>query len=297
MVKPILKWVGGKTQILDIVLSKFPKEINNYHEIFIGGGSVLIELLERFNRKEIKINGTISAYDLNENLISLYNNIKSQPKRLYNRMKIILKQFESIPNNTERNLNPKNEKEALKGKESYYYWIRKQYNNMKDRKSCECSAMFIFLNKTCFRGLYRIGPNGFNVPYGNYNNPNILDKDNLMEIHKLIQPVNFYHMDFINSLDRVEENDLVYMDPPYVPENNKSFVGYNADGFNMEQHIKLFNRCNELKRMNVKMIMSNSDVPLLREYFKNSMIETIECKRSINSKNPGAKTNEVIITI
>jgi DNA adenine methylase len=299
MVKPVLKWVGGKTQILEQVFSKFPKEITNYHEVFLGGGSVLIELLNRIKNNDIKITGTINAYDLNENLINMYNNIKTQPKRLLNRIKISVKKFNSIVESGERNLKPKNEKEAIKSRESYYYWIRNQYNCMKkeERNSCECSAMFIFLNKTCFRGLYRVGPNGFNVPYGNYSNPMIVDKFNLMELSSMIKQVNFYNTDFSNSLERVESNDFIYMDPPYVPENNNSFVGYNMDGFNMEQHKKLFNRIKELKEMNVRQLMSNSDVPMIREYFPNSTIDTIECKRSINSKNPGAKTNEVLVTI
>jgi DNA adenine methylase len=299
MAKPILKWVGGKTQILEPVLSRFPKEITNYHEIFLGGGSVLIELLNRSKKGEIKINGTINAYDLNENLICMYNNIKKHPKRLYKRIKQLESKFKSIVDNNERNLNPKNEKEGLKNKESFYYWIRNQYNGMKkeDRISCECSAMFIFLNKTCFRGLYRVGPNGFNVPYGNYSNPMIVDKLNLMELSGMFKQVNFHNMDFTTSLQRVQTNDFVYMDPPYVPENNNSFVGYNMDGFNSEQHKNLFNRIKELKEMNVIQLMSNSDVPMIREYFPNSTIDTIECKRSINSKNPGSKTNEVLVTI
>ena len=194
------------------------------------------------------------------------------------------------------NLKPLNVVEASKNKESYYYWVRQQYNNMKERNSCECSAMFIFLNKTCFRGVYRVGPNGFNVPYGNYNNPTIIDKEHLMEISKLVQNVQFHHMDFTIALQRVVANDFVYMDPPYAPENEKSFVGYNMDGFNMEQHLKLFNRCNEMKDNNIRLVMSNADVILVRDKMSRFNITSIECKRSINSKNPGAKTNEVIIS-
>jgi DNA adenine methylase len=227
----------------------------------------------------------------------LYNNIQKQPKRLYKRLIALITKFEGIPDESnERNLKPVNEVEANKNKESYYYWVRQQYNNMKERNSCDCSAMFIFLNKTCFRGVYRVGPNGFNVPYGNYNNPSIIDKEHLMEISKLVQNVQFHHMDFAVALQRVVANDFVYMDPPYAPENEKSFVGYNADGFNMEQHLKLFNRCNEMKDNNIRLIMSNADVVLVRDKMSRFNITSIECKRSINSKNPGAKTNEVIIS-
>lgn len=295
--KPILKWVGGKTQILDKVMSIYPIQMNNYHEVFLGGGSVLLALLELVRNNKINITGTINAYDLNENLIFLYNNIQKHPKRLYKRVVTLITKFDSVPDTSnERNLKPLNVVEASKNKESYYYWVRQQYNNMKERNSCECSAMFIFLNKTCFRGVYRVGPNGFNVPYGNYNNPTIIDKEHLMEISKLVQNVQFHHMDFTIALQRVVANDFVYMDPPYAPENEKSFVGYNMDGFNMEQHLKLFNRCNEMKDNNIRLVMSNADVILVRDKMSRFNITSIECKRSINSKNPGAKTNEVIIS-
>jgi DNA adenine methylase len=295
--KPILKWVGGKTQILDKVMSIYPTQMNNYHEVFLGGGSVLLALLELVRNKKINITGTINAYDLNENLIYLYNMIQKHPKRLYKRLVALITKFDSIPDTSnERNLKPANEEQAYKNKESYYYWVRQQYNNMKERNSCDCSAMFVFLNKTCFRGVYRIGPNGFNVPYGNYNNPSIIDKEHLMEISKLVQNVQFHHMDFAVALQRVVANDFVYMDPPYAPENEKSFVGYNMDGFNMDQHLKLFNMCNTMKDNNIRLVMSNADVILVRDKMSRFNITSIECKRSINSKNPGAKTNEVIIS-
>jgi len=295
--KPILKWVGGKTQILDKLMSIYPTQMNNYHEIFLGGGSVLLAFLTLVQNKKINITGTINAYDLNENLIYLYNNIQKHPKRLYKRLVALITKFDTIPDESnERNLKPANETEASKNKESYYYWVRQQYNNMKERNSCDCSSMFIFLNKTCFRGVYRVGPNGFNVPYGNYNNPSIIEKEHLMEISKLVENVQFHHMDFAIALQNVAANDFVYMDPPYAPENEKSFVGYNADGFNLEQHLKLFDMCNTMKDNNIRLIMSNADVLLVRDKMSRFNITSIECKRSINSKNPGAKTNEVIIS-
>ena len=281
--KPILKWVGGKTQILDKLMSIYPTQMNNYHEIFLGGGSVLLAFLTLVQNKKINITGTINAYDLNENLIYLYNNIQKHPKRLYKRLVALITKFDTIPDESnERNLKPVNETEASKNKESYYYWVRQQYNNMKERNSCDCSAMFIFLNKTCFRGVYRVGPNGFNVPYGNYNNPSIIEKEHLMEISKLVENVQFHHMDFAIALQNVATNDFVYMDPPYAPENEKSFVGYNADGFNLEQHLKLFTLCNTMKDNNIRLIMSNADVLLVRDKMSRFNITSIECKRSIN---------------
>lgn len=159
--------------------------------------------------------------------------------------------------------------------------------------------MFVFLNKTCFRGLYRVGPNGFNVPYGNYKNPEIINIDHLNEIHNLIKNVKFIVSDFKlvlaeKNLQNFENNDYIYMDPPYAPENKKSFVQYNKDGFNEEEHIKLFELCN---KMNNKFMMSNSDVDLVRNHFTTSKynLTSISCKRKINSKSPNSKTNELII--
>ena len=157
--------------------------------------------------------------------------------------------------------------------------------------------MFIFLNKTCFRGVFRVGPNGFNVPYGHYKNPEIINRDHLDEIHNLIQPVIFECCDFNTSLTNVESNDFVYLDPPYAPETDTSFVGYTENGFNIDNHNNLFKLIHILTNTNKKMMLSNADVSLVRENFTTEKYNTtsILCKRSINSKNPDAKAKEVII--
>lgn len=157
--------------------------------------------------------------------------------------------------------------------------------------------MFIFLNKTCFRGVFRVGPKGFNVPYGHYNKPEIINKEHLEEIHNLIQNVVFECRDFNTSLTIVESNDFVYLDPPYAPETDTSFVGYTKNGFNIENHKNLFKLIHILTDTNKKMMLSNAEVSLVREHFKNEKYSTLSilCKRSINSKKPNAKTKEVII--
>jgi len=296
--KPILKWVGGKTQILDKLMLDFPIEINNYHEIFLGGGSVLLALLTYVKNGIIKINGNIYAYDLNEPLIYVYKNIQSQHTDLYNKLQDVIEEFNECGDGV-INRKPLNIEEAKIAKENYYYWIRNEYNklSLEDKKTTTGSAMFIFLNKTCFRGVFRVGPNGFNVPYGHYNNPEIVNKSHLEEIHELIQNVIFECCDFNLSLKNVKPNDFVYLDPPYAPEKDTSFVGYTENGFNMENHKNLFKLIHELTIANIKMIMSNADVNLVRENFTNEMynISSILCKRSINSKNPDSKAKEVII--
>ena len=296
--KPILKWVGGKTQIIDKLIMEFPIEINNYREIFLGGGSVLLTVLSYIKHGIIKIRGNIYAYDVNEPLIYIYKNIQTQHNELYNKLQNIIKDFNECSNG-EINRTPKNIEEAKMAKENYYYWIRSEYNKLSlhDKKTTLCSSMFIFLNKTCFRGVFRVGPKGFNVPYGHYNNPEIINKEHLDEIHNLIQHVVFECCDFNTSLNTVEPNDFVYLDPPYAPENDTSFVGYTENGFNHDNHINLFKLIDKLTETNKKMMLSNADVSLVRENFTTEKynISSILCKRTINSKNPESKTKEVVI--
>jgi DNA adenine methylase len=296
--KPLLKWVGGKTQIIDKLIAYFPVEINNYYEAFLGGGSVLLTLLSYVKSGIIKLHGSIYAYDLNEPLIFVYKNIQSHHKELYDTLQNIITEFNSCGNGT-LNRKPENIEEAKSTKENYYYWIRSEYNKLapSDKKSTLGSAMFIFLNKTCFRGLFRVGPKGFNVPYGHYNNPEIINKEHLEELVDLIQNVVFECCDFNTSLTRIEPNDFVYLDPPYAPETATSFVGYTENGFSIINHNNLFKLIHNLTDSNKKIMLSNADVSLVRKNFTHEKynITTILCKRSINSKNPEAKTNEVII--
>ena len=296
--KPIVKWVGGKTQIIDKLIIDFPVEINNYHEIFLGGGSVLFTLLSYIKSGIIKIQGNIYVYDLNEPLIYVYKNIQTRHNELYNILQTIIENFNESGNG-EINRMPTNIAEAKKSKENYYYWIRNEYNNLclTDKNDVIGSAMFIFLNKTCFRGVFRVGPKGFNVPYGHYTNPEIINKDHIEEVHNLIQNVIFECCDFTISLTNIEYGDFIYLDPPYAPETDTSFVGYTKTGFNIENHIHLFNLIHRLTDENKKLMLSNADVKLVRENFTDEKynISSILCKRSINSKNPDAKAKEVII--
>jgi DNA adenine methylase len=290
--KPILKWVGGKTQILDNIINKFPNQINNYHEIFLGGGSVLFALLTLINNNIIKLNGKIYAYDLNEPLIYVYKNIQKNHNELYEKLETIINEFNNCKNDA-INRKPLNIEDAKLNKENYYYWIRDQYNKADDKKSIFASAMFIFLNKTGFRGIFREGPNGYNVPYGNYKSPKIINKRHLEKIHNLIQNVIFECCDFKTSLSNIQDDDFVYLDPPYVPETKNSFTSYTKNGFNITNHNELFKLIKDLKQK--KFILSNSNVKLVIDNFQEYNIEYINCKRVINSKNPKSTTLEVII--
>ena len=292
--KPFLKWVGGKTQIMKDVLSKMPKEMNNYHELFLGGGSVLLAVLSLQKQNEITINGRIYAYDLNGILINVYKDVQSNKDELFLHISKYIDEYGSIEGNVV-NRKPSTIEDAKTSKESYYYWVRSKFNSM-EKDTVECSAIFMFLNKTCFRGMYREGPNGFNIPYGHYKKtPTIITKEELDSVSDLIQNVEFIQCDFNDSIKQPKEGDYVYLDPPYAPENDKSFVGYTKDGFGLEAHKSLFDAITELDKKNIRFAMSNAKVDLVVDHFKDYKHEDIVARRAINSKKPGSTTTEVII--
>lgn len=275
--KPFLKWVGGKTQIIDTIINNYPTRMKNYHDVFLGGGSTLLALLSYVKAGKITVTKKIYAYDLNSDLINVYKNVQSKHDELYNKIKEIINDYNGCNGKTV-NRKPKDIDEAKTSQESYYYWIRSNFNKLSPQEKSDIagSAMFIFMNKTCFRGVYRTGKNGFNVPFGHYKTPKIIDEKELTNIHELIQNVKFKCRDF---------------------EKATSFVGYNAVGFDSDKHKKLFQMCNDLMKNKIKFMMSNSNVGLVTDAFPTKIysVDVIECRRAIHSKNPAEKTNEVII--
>lgn len=307
--KPFLKWVGGKTQIIDQIVDTFPPEIKDYHELFLGGGSVLLALLTLQQEKKIKITGKIYAYDFNPNLIHLYKTIQSQKDNFYKQVDELVKVYHSLKQETKKELvnrKPKSLLEAKKCKENYYYYLRMRFNSLlldgvlekdNEEEKIEFSGLFLFLNKTCFRGVYRESSNGFNVPYGHYKiTPTIITKEELNNISSLIKDVEFKAITFKESIRFPDKGDFVYMDPPYAPENKTSFVKYVKDGFTEECHKLLFSEIIKLNERKVKFCFSNSKVSMVTESLKDFKIKEIEARRTIHSKKPESKTIEVIIT-
>lgn len=277
-VKPFLKWVGGKSQILEEVLAHFPKRIKNYYEPFLGGGSVLLAILDRF-----EIKGQVYASDTNYILIDVYKHVQQQPDTLIKELYKLTNEYDSYTD--------------MQSKEAYYYRAREIYNEVKMKSSVRRSAMFIFLNKTCFRGLYRESTKGFNVPFGHYKKVSVFNKDHIMKVSALIRNVVFMACSFEDALKTTERGDFVYIDPPYVPETKTSFVSYTLTGFDVNKHKALFKLCEDITRRNVAFVMSNSDTEFVRTTFSEDKykIVLISCRRRINSKRPSATTNELLV--
>ena len=293
--KPFIKWVGGKNQLLGKIIPHIPKEIENYHEIFLGGGSVLLCLLSLQKSGKIHIRGNIYAYDINKDLINVYQRIQKNEDELYTFLQDYFKEYDGITGN-EIHRSPKTIEEAKTSKESYYYWLRTRYNTEKDMKVNERAALFIFLNKTCFRGMYREGPNGFNVPYGHYKTtPSTMSKDDLASMSKLLEKVCFQACSFTESMKQISAGDFVYLDPPYAPEAKTSFVGYNKDGFDVTMHNALFDGVKKVHADGAKFLMSNAKVELVEKALKEFHFEELVARRAINAKNPESTTLEVLI--
>lgn len=290
--KPFIKWVGGKSQILETVLGVMPMEMEDYHELFVGGGSVLFGILKRKREGGITIRGNVNVYDKNEALIWMYKNIKENPEKVHGVLLRVVNEYDGIKG-MEVNRKPESEEDGKSSKESYYYWTRRLYNKA-DKKSYECSALFIFLNKTCFRGVYREGPNGFNVPYGHYKKTPVFPTlEEWKVISSILKDVHFEVSDYKDSLKKVKEGDFVYMDPPYAPETSKSFTSYIVDGFDMKEHKNLFEMT---KKLNSRYLMSNAKVDMVIGAFdEGQRIVEVDARRAIHSKKPDTMTKEVLI--
>ena len=238
--QPILKWVGGKTQILTPLIDKFPKTIKgNYYEMFAGGGSVFLELIKRIKQNKLKLNGgNIYVNDINSNLINLYQHIKDKPYDLINKIEQFKKEYhdiEDLKEEDEYNENGKKKRKDTKKfddydeddvdtKEAYYYVKRCRYNKIKndDNKKLERAALFVFLNKTCWRGVYRENSTGvFNVPFGNHNTVSIYSERQIKSLNHCFNnndfKIEFYNEDFRQFIKKIKKDDFVYMDPPYFP--------------------------------------------------------------------------------
>lgn len=270
-IKPLLKWAGGKRQLLSYILPKIPSDYNCYLEPFIGGASVLMAI----SPKKAIVN------DLNFDLINTYLAVRDYPEELIQ----ILKEHKINHN------------------EEYYYYVRAfdRELNYKKLTSVEKAARLIYLNHTCYNGLYRVNNDGFyNTPIGKYKNPKILDEINIKNVSRYFKEndIRFMCTDYLDMLKLARKGDFVYLDPPYDPiSESASFTKYTKNGFDKEDQIKLKEECDRLDKIGVYFLQSNSDTEFIRELYKDYYIETIEASRNINSiGNKRKKVNEVLIS-
>ena len=271
-VKPVLKWVGGKRQLLNDIIPLIDKECSTYVEPFIGGAAVLFEL----QPKKAIIN------DFNSELVNVYTVIRDNPHELIKELEI----------------------HKAKNTSEYFYEIR-EMDRQEDFTSwspVKKAARIIYLNKTCFNGLYRVNASGyFNTPYGRYKNPNIVDEDTLLAVSKYLNEakVKILQGDYKQALKGLKKGSFVYLDPPYMPISSSSaFTGYTEGGFNYQHQMELRDECLKLHKKGIQFVQSNSDCPAIRELYssKEFKIITVQAKRSINSKaTKRGEINEVLI--
>jgi DNA adenine methylase len=289
--KPFLKWAGGKTQLINDIEKTLPKYISrdkfNYIEPFVGSGAVLFWMLNNFpNLEKAVIN------DINEDLINTYKTINSNPKELISILEIFQNEFHNLEGNEDN-------------KKVYYYQKRELYNTRKEEQSGQ-AALFIFLNRTCFNGLYRVNSKNFyNVPMGGYKKPTICDKDNILAVSNILQKVEILTGDFEKTLNYTSGNSLFYFDPPYKPlSETSSFNSYAKDDFNDSEQVRLRDFCNKLDVLNHTWILSNSDVKgkgindnFFDDLYSDFNIQRVDARRSINA-NPEkrGKLTELLIT-
>lgn len=263
---PIVKWVGGKRQLMFELLKNMPKSYNRYFEPFIGGGALFFELQSE--------NAYIS--DINEELVNLYCVVRDNVDEL-------IKDLSRHENSKEYFLKIRN----IDRTEKY-----QEFSNI------EKASRFIYLNRTCFNGMYRVNSKGeFNVPFGYYKNPRIIDENNLLNCSGLLKKTEIKCADFSKILDKVQMEDFVYFDPPYVPLNEtSSFTSYTKDGFDIDMQFKLRDVCDELDSMGVKFMLSNSDTKLVNELYANYDIKKVFASRAINANACGrGKITEVLV--
>ena len=278
-VKPILKWVGGKRELIPEIRKYYEfLKFDKYIEPFFGGGSVYLDIINNFgNEKSEKsiIN------DINTDLIEMYRNIKSNPDEILNNCNLL----------------------EINYKEDGYYHIRDRFNGIIidnefiKYEGIKRSSSLIVLNRTCFNGLYRVNKSGkFNVPVGSYKNPKIIDKINLYNLcDKLPSVDNILNVEF-DKIDKIKKNDLVYFDPPYHPiSTTSSFTDYSGS-FGEKEQLRLRDYFKELDEKGVYVILSNSSSDFIKEIYKDFQIDEVLCRRNINSKgDKRGKISELLI--
>lgn len=290
ILKPFVKWVGGKSQLIQQIEKMLPtdseKVLTKYAEPMVGGGALFFSLLSKYDFEELYIS------DINAELINAYQAVKNDVDNLIAKLSEMQMLFLPMDEN---------------GRKYFYYNIREKFNStiLTAETATEKATQFIFLNKTCFNGLYRVNRKGqFNVPMGAYKNPTICDEENLRNIHEALQNVTIVCGDYSLSKSFIDQDTFVYLDPPYRPISETSaFTSYNSDVFDDDEQIRLARFIDEINSSGAKIVLSNSDPKNVNpddaffdELYKAYQIKRVSATRMINSKaDSRGKINELLI--
>jgi len=270
LVAPVVKWVGGKRQLLEEITPLLPSRITTYCEPFLGGGALFFHI----QPKKAIIN------DLNNDLIQVYEVIRDDVEELIT----LLQQY--------------------KNTSEFFYSLRdldRDKEKFKQLSKTEKAARIIYLNKTCYNGLFRVNSSGeFNSPFGHYKNPNIVNEPTLRAVNKYLSSniIEIFNEDFSDTLLRVPKGSFVYLDPPYDPvSDTASFTGYNKGGFNREEQVRLKQCCDSLTERGINFLLSNSSTEFIKDLYSDYSIKTVYAKRAINSvANKRGAVKEVLIS-
>ena len=268
LIAPFLKWVGGKRQLMPAIKELIPKNYTNYYEPFIGGGAVLFDLQPK--------NAVIN--DFNEELINVYQTIKENPEELISNLK------------------------THKNESDYFYDLRAldREDSFENLSNIKKASRVIYLNKTCYNGLYRVNNSGeFNSPFGRYKNPNIVNETTIRAVSKYLNTnkITILNGDFEEALKGIKKGSFVYFDPPYHPVSASSnFTGYVQGGFDMYEQVRLRDLCNKLNEKGINFLLSNSATLFIEDLYKDYKISYVKANRSINSNaKKRGEIDEVLI--
>lgn len=269
-VTPFVKWAGGKRQLLAQIKERMPKTYHDYYEPFVGGGAVTFELLPT--------NALIN--DINKALMNTYRQICHSPEAFLDTVKVL-------------------DEQIWEDGKMYYYSLRERYNDklMRAEYDVELAALFVFINKHCFNGLYRVNGKGlFNVPYNNSRRASV-DEEAIMATSKYLQGVSIIDGDFEVACKNAKKGDFVFIDSPYAPLNPTSFESYTKEGFDIESHKRLAKLFDELTARGCYCMLTNHNTDLINELYGNKgyTIDVVSVKRMINSDASNRVGEEVII--
>jgi DNA adenine methylase len=268
--KPFVKWAGGKRQLIGEILERIPHSFENYIEPFLGGGAVLFAL----QPKRALIN------DINASLIHTYKTIACEPQEFIVKIKAL-------------------DSRIAEGGKEYYYFIRDLYNSklMREEFDLELAALFVFLNKHCFNGLYRVNAKGlFNVPYNNSKKSSI-DEEVILEVSKYLKELTICLGDFEVACKDAKEGDFIFLDSPYAPLNPSSFESYTKEGFDMDSHIRLSKFFDDLTKRGCFCMLTNHNTEFINDLYGNKgyKMDVVSVKRMINSDATKRTGEEIII--